>query len=311
MAYECAIPKLRNTEQGLRALVVIHNIIAMPYSTIPDQAPRRIACAIVLSVVAALCACSAGSGGLAILDPAMAVLLQDSVQLYRKTAGELLVLPTEDPSAALYAELDKRDPAWIILSPLLAQELSSIRKAKPDIPIAICTQEPVDPAYKTCSSVFTREEAAKLAAVSIAQHTAQGGLTLALFSGPGSDEAAKAFNQAWIDAQAPGEPVLRIVSGGFSVEIATELRNLDVSAAYIDVPPAQSALWATRAFDESTFVALALPFGLKPGYGGSDALIVWDIQSALSRLKTRIISGNQEPEAFSSENAAWKVLFSR
>ncbi len=276
----------------------------------PATARPRLA--ILASILAATLAAScggAGSRGLALTDPVLELLSPGAEAAYRRAAGSLVTLESENLSARLYEAIDREDPAWVLLSPLLASEIRGILDSSPGIRVGWAGPAEPPPDERLALSVFDRLDAAALAAGLLAAEarrlsgTGPAPLSAAVFAGEGAAARAEAFLDAWKAAGGPGEPVMREAQGGFSPAIASELRLLDIRAAYVSSDSGETERWLAECFDQGAFLAAETPLPSADPASKAAVMVCWDLESTLESLVGRLGRG-----VAGRENGVWMAL---
>lgn len=251
------------------------------------------------------------------MDPILAALERETLAAYRGAAGALAVLPEDGAGPALYAAIDRKNPDWVLLSPLLGSEIPSILDSDPDIKVAYAgTRAPADD-KRLFAARFSPLDAAALAAGVLAKQAAERSepekpaLAAAVFSGPSAQEAADAFKAAWASAGGPDTAIVTVARDGFAPATAAELKLLDVRVAYVSAPLAELSRWAGEAFAPETWIAAEYPLPgeleRSPSTRGMarlfDALVSWNLKATLDSLIGRMKKG-----ANGSDSGLWQVI---
>lgn len=228
---------------------------------------------------------------LGLVDHAFSYLYPSASAAFGAVARRVVVLPTEEPQAALYAAVDAAKPRIVYLSPLLAAEIAPLL-ARDEL-VRVAYLGPARPAThpRLYSVAFSSDAPARLAAAELAAELSSmgdrgaGATVVALFSGPASEGGApEAFRSAFEASGVSARLTVERAAHGFSQAIAEALRRLDVRAAYIAAPASELERWASQAFDEYAILAAEAPLSRPEPPPGIDILLCWDVAASLGRL---------------------------
>ncbi|MBU1078900.1 MAG: hypothetical protein KKB59_00285, partial [Spirochaetes bacterium] len=253
-------------------------------------------------------ACGRGASGLAVLDPVFAYLSPEAVRAYSGAAREVVVLPDEGASAALYAAIDAAAPETVYLSPLLASEIDSVlsRNATTRVAFLGANRPKDDP--RLYAAVFSSSDAAAAAGAIAASESLKHGdapLVAAVFSGTVDHGAAsEAFLSSFRESGGRGEPIIETSPQGYSQAVADRLKALDIWVGYVSAAPPDTERWIRQAFDEYAFVAAE--FSLPPEGTDSSAssVVSWDVEETLAAIASRL-----EEESAGSFPGLWKTAY--
>jgi len=216
---------------------------------------------------------------------------------FSSAARDVTILPESDLSAALYAVIDTEKPDSVILSPLLASEISSILGRNDTTRVAYLGTAPLEAHPRLYAALFSSVDAAETAGTLAAAKTSK-------LSGEGADRVvvvvsgstesevlSAAFSRAFAEAGGQDTPLVELAPQGFSQESADRLRALDVRVAYVAASPRDTDRWVREGFDRYAFIIAEYP--LPSGSPGSwaDAFVCWDIDATLEVLGKNLVTG--------------------
>jgi len=241
--------------------------------------------------------CRGPAGSLAIVDPVFAYLSPESMASFATTAREMTVLPESNLSASLYAVIDTKKPETVILSPLLASEITSILGRNDETRVAYLGPAPIQPHPRLYAALFSSVDAAemagRLAAVEASRLSGEGLVRVAaVFSGSSEQEKlSEAFSRSFSEEGGPGTPLVELAPAGFSQDSADRLRALDIRIAYIAASPRDTNRWIRQGFDQYSFVIAENPLPSRPTDSRPDAFVCWDIDATLDMLEKNLSDG--------------------
>ena len=262
-----------------------------------DLHPSRPAIILALVVSLACPGCAPGpTGSLVVIDPVLPYLSPEAARDFRASAAAWVELPAESPSAALYAALDQRKPASVILTPLLAGEATTVLGTDPALLVGTFGGGTATDAERSYVARFDPIDAASIGGDLVGRIMADrekagtGGIAAGVFAGDGAVARAEAFVAAYARAGGPGEPVVETTDGEYSGPAAARLRSLDVACAYFAAPPKDLTRWLREALDPASFAVAETPFAGDGPALGVGASVTWDIRATVAAMRERMDS---------------------